>query len=342
MVKVKQVLNFGLLLSFLTLVVTGVLAYTIPFSLIVTRLHIVFSVFTILFFLYHLSQKYGYFFKVISKAKKVTMQLLFLLCAIWLLVVIGSVNNITPSNYFIDLSYEGRHQREVLRMSPLSATEISHGVLRNVRLAAESEGTSFDDNPSDKKVALTLEIRIPEVLSVKPAIAIWAESTSGSLIETLYLSPELAYTDQPTWHGYDTERVNILPVWRNKFTLASGLAPNGKIDSTTGATNSHSFSLENYFYTDGGEYIIYMEINAPFDSNADWEEPVLGQPSLLYSAYVEHDQDIKHALLELTGHGGGGEVSGAIQYDLSSISTATELLNLGLVSSYRVSEIRKQ
>jgi hypothetical protein len=54
---------------------------------------------------------------------------------------------------------------------------------------------------------------------------------------------------------------------------------------------------------------------------------------LLYTAYIEPDSDQPYALLELTGHGGGAETSGAIQYDLDAFTDAKQLIDLLLVKT---------
>ncbi|WP_143313995.1 DUF4405 domain-containing protein [Colwellia sp. UCD-KL20] len=335
----KHFNNFGLLISFLTLVVTGVMAYFLPFSLTTTRLHILFAVTTIGFISYHLWQKYSYFFKSLSRASSLTLKVLFLLVCLWVLFLAVGIQNLTPANYIIDLSYEGRHQREVLRMSSYSATEITENKLYTVRAVNPDKMGEVEPNQqAENNTALNIEVRLPNITKTKPAIAIWAESTSGSLIETLYISPELAYTDTPNWHGEEVSRDDILPVWRNKYTLVSGLNPLGEIDATTGATDSHSFSLENYFKSEAGEYVIFLEVNMPFDTNETWQDPHLGQPSVLYSAYIEHGEKTTHAILELTGHSEGKASKGSIQYNFDTITSADELLQLGIVSGHKIKQ----
>lgn len=50
-----------------------------------------------------------------------------------------------------------------------------------------------------------------------------------------------------------------------------------------------------------------------------------------FIAYIKLDADKRHYILELTGHGGGAESSGNLQYDLDGFTTARELVELLLV-----------
>jgi hypothetical protein len=334
----KHFVHFGLLFAFITLSVTGVIAYFLPFSLLNARLHIVFALFTLALVVYHLVQRYRYFLATLHKPNSKTLKLIFLLVLCWLLFFITSINNQFLGKALIENSYEGSHQREILRTSPHSATQIFDHTLKTVRSTGTSTNTN---NLQTNKTAIVVEVRFPEIKQVHPAVAIWAESTTGSIIETLYLSPELAFTDMPTWHGEKTPRHHILPIWRNRFTLTTGLEPNGELDAFSGATANHQFNLEKFFVNKHDDYLLFIEINLPFDNNENFENKHLGQPSVVYSAYVEHSKKRSNALLELTGHGGTPADKGKIQYDLSSITTAQELIDVAIASTFNVNTNNK-
>ena len=53
----------------------------------------------------------------------------------------------------------------------------------------------------NQQKALAVHLNFSEKLKSKPALAIWAESKAGTLIETLYISPELAYSEKVNWEG---------------------------------------------------------------------------------------------------------------------------------------------
>ena len=57
----RHVVNFGLLFSFVTLAVTGVLSFVLPFDLPTTRIHIVFGLVTLILVGLHLYSRVPYF-----------------------------------------------------------------------------------------------------------------------------------------------------------------------------------------------------------------------------------------------------------------------------------------
>ena len=165
-----------------------------------------------------------------------------------------------------------------------------------------------------------------------PSIAVWAESTTGSMIETLFLEQSLAYSEVPLWEDYKTQRSHILPLWRHRYTLLSGIKPSGEVDAVSGATESHQFALDPYFEKGkGNEFILCVEINAPEDITEKFSDPILGQPSLLYTSLIDVDHEDPYYLFELTGHGGGDALeTGNVQYDLDLIDSAKGMKDLFL------------
>ena len=79
------------------------------------------------------------------------------------------------------------------------------------------------------------------------------------------------------------------------------------------------------------KFIVCVEVNAAADPNDAYKDSSLGQPSLLYTAYVKIDKTERHLILELTAHGGGAEKNGNLQYDLDKITTAKKLADLLLL-----------
>ncbi|MCP4509801.1 MAG: hypothetical protein GY826_25790 [Fuerstiella sp.] len=152
------------------------------------------------------------------------------------------------------------------------------------------------------------------------------------MIETLYLERELAFADTVDWHGALTRRNHILPIWRNRYTAISGIGPDGKVDAVSGATDTHSFALDRYLVPGrDNDFIVCVEVNVPADPSDNWPDPQIGQPSLLYTAYIKVDKAERYAILELTGHGGGAENNGNVRYDFDGITTAKDLVDLLLV-----------
>lgn len=324
----RHLINFGLLFCFTTLAVTGAMAFFLPFSIDTTRVHVVFGLATLILVGLHLAGRVGYFKKQLAGATsnraRASRPLLAGLVLGWAGLLVVAIFGWQPSRWFIEQGYEARHRAEIVRSSPLTGFLDSQA---DLRLIVREPGPGAD-------VALGVFIGFSQRLKKPPAIAVWAESMTGAMIETLYLDPALAYSDEPNWAGKPTPRHHILPIWRHRYTLASGVDPQGDLEVLTAATPSHSFTLDDQLKLNAARrFVLCVEVNAPGDPNEHYPDPHLGQPSLIYTAYIDLDDSQPYALGELTGHGGGSERDGAIRYDLSGFTTAQQLIHLVLVKT---------
>jgi len=322
----RHLVNFGLLLSFLALATTGAMAFFLPFSIVTTRVHVVFALATALFVGLHLLSRLKYFRGrlKLNGRPSASQWLLAGLLAGMAVVLVAAIAGWPPVELLIAQGHEARHRAEVVRASPRA------GFLDTAdhrRIIGRVPGDDAD-------VALSLTIGFTKDLDALPSIAVWAETSTGTMIETLYLSQELAYSNTPQWGGAATPRHHVLPIWRHRYTMVSGIDPEGELDVVTAATPTHSFTLDDYLILgEEKSFVLCVEVNAPADPNEQYPDPHVGQPSLLYTAYIEPDGSQSYALLELTGHGGGAEKSGAIQYDLDGFTTARQLIDLLLVKT---------
>ncbi len=310
--------NFGLLFSFLTLMGSGLLAYLQPFSLVTTRVHIVFGLLTIVLVVLHVLARTKYFAaKTTGPAASRGMVLVILLG--WSGLLALTLWGLWPAKPLMAGTYESRHKLQIVRHSALSGlVNLDDGN----RLAARQPSATAN-------MALSMLIRFKDGSKPPPAMAIWAESSTGSLIETLYLDSELAYSEDVEWQGVKTQRYKLLPIWRHRYTQFSKVDPTGRIDALTASTPKHAFTLDQYLDTgkEGG-FVLCVEVNAVGDANQAFGDPQLGQPSLLYTVYIDNKEVPGYRLLELTAHGAGAEKSGALHYDFDGIDTATQLVDL--------------
>lgn len=320
----RHIVNFGLLFAFVTLAVTGAMAFWWPFSIVTTRVHVIFGTATAVLVGLHLASRLPYFRKqavggrgaVLSRAK-----LAFIVVA-WGGIVVAAIMALPPSTWLMDQTYEARNSAQIVRSSSLTG----FGELSSHRKLIARK----TNNPDAHELSVYVSFR--DHVKDIPAIAVWAETSAGTMIETLHLEQELAFADTVDWHGALTQRNHILPIWRNRYTAISGIGPDGKVDAVTGATDTHSFALDKYLVPGkDNKFIICVEVNLPADANDKWPDPQIGQPSLLYTALIKIDEAERYAVLELTGHGGGAENNGNIQYDLDGITTAKDLVDMLLV-----------
>ncbi|MCH2208139.1 MAG: DUF4405 domain-containing protein [Lentisphaerales bacterium] len=311
----NHIVNFGLLYSFLTLAITGVLAFALPFSIETTRVHIIFGFLTTILVLLHLFSKMKYFKKQFTKRGK----MIFGSFLIWLILFFAAYEYWLPAKLLVEQSYEARHQREIVRPNVLVASRNEQQLLTSSRVKKDSG-----------ELLLSIDVAMNDKDKPFPAVAIWAESKNGTIIETLYLTHELSFSDKPQWYGKETPRHHILPVWRNRYTVINGMGPDGKIDAASGATSKHQFSLDQT-RKDKEPFTLFVEINSPADPDEKWPNKHIGQPSVLYSAYIDPEEPQKYYLVDLTGHGGEAQKGGTINYDPSQLSSAKDILDLILI-----------
>lgn len=327
----RHFVNFGLLFGFVALAVSGAMLFWQPFSLAVARVHIVLALTTVVLVGLHLASRVPYF----SARLRPRPPRRFPLDAVGSLVVVagllgGAAVGWRPFEVLVEQGYESQHRVEIVRPSALSGFDW-----------AEDAALTVSRAPSDDAdLRVSLLVKLKHTVAPPPTIAVWAETTSGAMIETLYLDPRVAYTESPTWHGRQIDRAAVLPIWRHRYTLVSGVAPGGDTDAVSGATPTHSFSLDSYLTAgDQNEIVLCVEVNAPNDPNEDYPDPLLGQPSLLYTAYLELDGEQPYALLELTARGDNTQ-PGTPRYDLENITSAKRLIELILAKVERVPDGR--
>ncbi|MBH54289.1 MAG: hypothetical protein CMI18_08070 [Opitutaceae bacterium] len=343
----KHYVNFSLFLAFSILVISAMLRFFEPFSLLTTRVHIVFGSFVLLLVALHLSSRLGYFPRMLRRGRgrkgggiqSLRLILLPLVTCTYLLT--ACFLNWFPVPQFLGLGHEKKSRSIIFRPEDGLATRTSKVGFQLKRETPEEAGI-FVDIEWGEAFDLVAEFPTP-FTGAMPQIAIWAESSVGSLIETFFVSEESAYAESFKWVGNERRRVDILPIWRHQFTLVSGVEPDGDIDTFSGATPEHSFSVEGYLDEDPEGFYLSLEVNIPNDPNdyyhADQDEadegytlPGVGQPSVYYSAFIDPSEAKKYYLMQFVGHGGSSsQQSGDLYYDSSHLTTARNLIEKILV-----------
>ena len=344
----KHYVNFALLIAFGILTASALLRFFQPFSLLTTRVHIVFGTFVLLLVAAHLASRLRYFPQMLRERRKsqnglISQRLRLLLwpgitCGY---LLIACVLSWWPVPQILSVGYEIKNRSIIFRPESRSVSRTLDQT-KQIKRAAPQEASLLIDIEWGPEYDPVAEFPTP-FSETRPQIAVWAETSVGSLIETFFVSEESAFSESFEWAGNERRRVDILPIWRHQFTLASGVEPDGDIDTYSGATPEHSFSIENYILEDPEGFYLSVEVNVPNDANEHYHSeqpedsegyslPGVGQPSVYYSAYVDPTQEQKYFLMEYVGHGGSSsQQSGDIYYDSSQITTARKLIEKILV-----------
>jgi hypothetical protein len=344
----RHYVNFTLLLAFASLVASGLLRFFQPFSLATTRIHIVFGTTVLILVGLHLASRLDYFAKMLRAPKKVGVdhsaarRLILLPLLICTYGWTACLLDWWPVPHLLSLGYEAKNRAIIFRAEDGTAVRRLENQSLQVKRQTSDESSLMVE--IEWGPAMDTGARFPTPFSAaRPQIAIWAESTTGALIETFFVSEESAYAEGFEWAGEDRRRVDLLPIWRHQFTLASGVEPDGQIDTYSSSTPEHSFSVENYLKEDASGFYVCVEVNAPNDHNAffnadqpatagGYTYPGIGQPSVYFSALIDPENPTKYYLMNYVGHGGShSQQAGNVHFDSSQITTARDLIEKVLV-----------
>ncbi|MGC6423466.1 MAG: DUF4405 domain-containing protein [Lentimonas sp.] len=336
--------NLSLLFFFSTLVFSGLSRFFLAFDLVITRVHITFGFGMLMFVGLHLMGRGKYFMNLAknrgSKKKTGMKNPIILFSSViifWGYFLAASIYNWEPVKTIVDQSYESKHQRAIFRNNARTAfVPVKDGVQvkretqtdASIRLELEW-GAEFPDEGGSGQA---LDGRYPQ-------IAIWAEAEDGTVLETFFVSQAAAYGNEFKWGGKTFSREQVLPVWYSRYKDILGQAPAPEdVDGVTSSTPIKDFSMETYLKYQGIPFSVYVEINAPNDPNQMFHHEQdegsdtyttegIGQPSIIYEAFVFPDDDRRYFLLDLAGHSGSSkQVNGEIFYDLEDITTAKNIV----------------
>ena len=185
-----------------------------------------------------------------------------------------------------------------------------------------------------------------------PSFAIWIEDLDGNYIETLYVTQYFAKgvfghgeAEPGKWKNEPGEvrRPAALPYWSHKRNIkaADGLyAPSSETavpDALTGATPKGNFTLNTGSKVSGNKsFRVLFEINQPWDSNDFWNNNKFPenlnyntslQPALVYEAVITPSSPKSEYYLNPIGHSHPSGETGELFTDLSTITTAKEIVS---------------
>ena len=185
-----------------------------------------------------------------------------------------------------------------------------------------------------------------------PTFAIWIEDLEGNYIETLYVTQYFAKgvfghgeAEPGKWKNEPGEvrRPAALPYWSHKRNIkaADGLyAPSPETavpDALTGATPKGNFALNTGSkVTSDKMFKVLLEINQPWDSNDFWTNNKFPddlnyntslQPALVYEAIITPTSPKTEYFLNPIGHSHPSGENGELFNDLTTITTAKEIVS---------------
>lgn len=326
----RKIISLSIGISVIILIVTGILSYFQDYSSNVATLHTLFGILFSLGVLFHFKNNFRSI-KLYTKGK--TVSLLGLLS---LLLLLGGFYQITPFNQLMDFS---------AKQKASAKKELNQTTYQLVEM----------NTTNDIKLIIDL-LRSEHYWH--PQMAIWIENEKGNYIETLFISKATAKglffggRSKSNFKSFDKNKntsgeyrhVNALPVWAHKrnvkYTDGMYVPPSNQPlpDAITGATITDNFKL-NTSIEPFKKFVLKIEINVAFDDNEYYSEydfpedtifhngtGQLGQPSIIFSTNIDMNDGKNYYLMELIGHGHHSGQNGTIYPDLSTLTTAKQIV----------------
>lgn len=182
-----------------------------------------------------------------------------------------------------------------------------------------------------------------------PMMAAWLEDSGGKYIQTLYANKSVAsgyfaYADpsEGKWKPGKLVRPASLPVWAHRRGVQ---VPEGHYmptqehplpDAITSATPAGDFVLEARSDKPlSGKIRVLFEINQSWDWNDYWnnskfpgdnEYKSSSQPSVVYSVEIDLENPTVIYMMKPVGHGHYSGLDGSLNPDMSSLTTALEIV----------------
>jgi len=172
-------------------------------------------------------------------------------------------------------------------------------------------------------------------------MAIWLVNEQGVFVDTVYVTRKVAKKGlgnrggeiDDKWGG---SRLSVLPVWAHKrgFDYGGGNFYPKKSRPLADAISSATPKAGEFVWfwqpkenLKPGKYYYYIEVNKSFDDNEhhnySWYR---GQPSVIWQGILLVGNQISESKAKIIGHGHVAGSDGDINPDLSTLTTAIELI----------------
>ncbi|WP_245792143.1 DUF4405 domain-containing protein [Teredinibacter waterburyi] len=326
--------------SFLGLLVTGILMYITPYDFFTSSLHVWSALLVILSICLHFKNNwkpYKSYFKKQSGKRAFS--------AIIVVIVVVMVGLLFDRAPFTSLPIFGDQLRKSASVATDSfvSIDVSHDHKGNKLSLFAKAGADYE---SEKKSILGGLITYTST----PQMAVWVETLEGEYVKTLYLTGKLANSSFRNSDFSDevVRRPEALPHWMHKRNVkaSDGLLPpdpdNNEFDGITAATplGSHELTMALGVLD---KYRLKIEVNRTYDFNEYYSKDRFpddaiysgngssGQPSLIYEAVINTKENGRY-LLDLIGHGHHSGKNGELYSDLKNITTAKNLFDFFMVN----------
>lgn len=337
----RPLVSLFMFAGLIAIVVTGVLSYLLRYSNLLSAVHTIFGLLFISYSMFHLKNNWRSLISYLKNA--VNKKTWYIALSIMPLTVIGIFFELPPFKTIIDIGY-GFKELEA----------IDDNTFQVLYTNSDKAGT---DIHVDIRVGDHYAGPGPKILWFRktntPQIALWIEDIEGNYIDTLYVTKRSAKNSYLTTNIFSDEivkRPEALPHWsfsrgisdKDGLMMPTQNAP--LADAITGSTPLSHFDLKSTIGDSFKQLVVKLEVNRSYDFN-DFYHPEAfpddaiysgsgnsAQPSIIYSATIDHESNQTFYLMDLLGRGHHSGKDGLIHSDMKGITTALDIIGRALVT----------
>jgi len=335
----RPIISIFMLFGFITIVATGLLSYVLRYNTLLSAVHTLFGLAFVSVGIFHLKNNLMPIFQYLKPSRgKRWAWLSALLIPV---TVLGVLAGVPPFQTVIDAGYALKELKPVDRQR--TETLYTRYRQQGKELSIDIKVGPHYSGPG----AVILGVTTTGI----PQMAVWIEDMNGNYLETLYVTKKASNSSyiQSLFGGDEVRRPEALPHWsfsrgiRSDDGLMAPSSANPIADAVTGATPVSSFDLRSVTNVEHDEVIVKFEVNRSFDFNEFYHSEAFpndavysgsgssAQPSLIYAATVNLNDDERYYFMTLIGRGHHSGKNGDLYTDLAGITTAKEMVNRVIV-----------
>lgn len=327
--------SINLLTALLGMIITGIMSYALPYSEFIAGVHTWFAIGFIFLMAFHLRNNIKVIFNYVKQP--CGKRLVGASILVSLVFIVGVLLSIPPFSSVLELGKNLRKSVTVEEgMFQILSTNIGQ---EGIPIAIElRKGPHYESDPQPLFLGLTY--------TSVPQVAFWIEDLSGNYINTIYVTQKVSNGSfVSTDDIFSTViRPESLPYWAHQRGVTygeNGVMPgtdNSDLDGITGATPQGNYDVRSQLSSEHRQFKVMMEINRSYDFNQSYskdrypDDPIYsgsgssGQPSVVYSAAINLDDDQSSYIMKVAGHGHYSGANGTLFTDMTGIDTALELV----------------
>jgi len=304
----RQTISLLIAMLFVTLAVTGLMGFFLPFSLLTVSVHSLIGFVFIAAIGFHIKNNFR---KLRSYFSNHTALVLLVLVISFIAIIL----------------YQPAPVKAILSLSSNKGPALDHFEIQANRMTYNYSPAPHYHIQLDFKGGSSFKPEKP------PYIAIWIENKSGYHIKSLYHSEQADFEKLlPYWHHKRAEYLKNKQLNGKKKKDAES---SDDLDALSSATDNYSFDPKDYIVPEDkakeSPYRVMIEINLSGDGNEHYED----QPSLVYRVEVDNKDPRSYQVLEIVGFPKDevvdGETKWSLYYADETITTARDLYDSAML-----------